>query len=250
MDTAKSGIDEVLLPCGYLKDDVLYDIVNIREITGEEEDILASPKMGVAQKMDSLIGNCINYFESSEERGARLESKADIIEGVRSLPIGDRVFMILALRRLSVSDEYVFEVSCPSCSYKNKKGLMLSDLDVTPMADKKLRVYDVSLPSGKKARMKIMLGKDEGKMDNIRKSSNNRMSQAILLRLDLLDDEPANITSVKKLSLRDRNAIRSSFEKYEGGVDTTIGVICSECEADFNTELDVSQSDFFFPSEQ
>ena len=45
MDTAKSGIDEVMLPCGYLKGDVLYDIVNIREITGEEEDILASPKV-------------------------------------------------------------------------------------------------------------------------------------------------------------------------------------------------------------
>ena len=62
MDTAKSGIDEVMLPCGYLKGDVLYDIVNIREITGEEEDILASPNMAVVQKMDTLIGNCIYHY--------------------------------------------------------------------------------------------------------------------------------------------------------------------------------------------
>ena len=248
MDTAKSGIDEVMLPCGYLKGDVLYDIVNIREITGEEEDILASPNMAVVQKMDTLIGNCINYFESSEERGAKLDGRSEVYEGVKDLPIGDRVFMILALRRLSVSDEYAFEVKCTSCGERNKKALMLSDLDVMPMRDKKLRAYEVALPSGKTARMKVMLGRDEGKMENIRKSKRDRMSQAILLRLESLDDEPARIGDVKRLSLRDRNAIRGSFEKEEGGVDTTIGVICDECGSDFNTELDVSQSDFFFPS--
>ena len=239
IETPKSSQGLFDLPCGYIDTQgVLHSEVHLREMTGREEDLLASTKVSNAKKVNALLAACT-------ERIGGITEKAVIAQVIPVLPQGDRVFMLIALRRTTLGDEYPVEEVCPECSAKGNYLLDLGTLDVKHLEDPMKRVFDVALPSGKKARFRLGIGSDEDRM--MRASEEDRPSMVMLSRMEMLDGKVPTIAEIKGLSWRDRQALRSAMEANDAGVDTTMTLDCPSCGHTFDREVNMGDSGFFFP---
>jgi len=246
METAKSTEGIFELPCGYLDvntQEVIKD-VQIREITGREEDMLASSRLSSTQKISSLLTGCV-------VRIGVVTDKGHITRIVQNLTVGDRFFLIFAIRRVTLGDDFPVRERCPECGVKTLFMVDLGeDLTVRSMPDPSRRLYDVVLPSsGVLARFKVSTGMDEERLAKIRKHNKNMdaLSQGILMRLELLGDEKPTLRMVQDLGMRDRHYLREQFQSVEGGVDTTLELECPSCGNEWEKELDLGGTGFFFP---
>jgi hypothetical protein len=240
LETPKSTQGVFELPCGYLDEaGKLHTEVGIHEMTGAEEDMFSSKSMTSLQKYNELLARCTTHIGSITDRGA-------VRSIVKKLPVGDRVFLLFAIRRVTLGDEYVFNAKCPSCENEGMYNVDLSTLDIKKMSDPLIRVYDRSLPSGRPVRFRVSTGEDEARAEKFSKSEDS-LSQAILMRLEQLDGAPPTLEAVKAMGWKDRQAIRKIFESVEGGVDTEVDMTCPKCSNEFKRDVEVSPS-FFSPS--
>jgi hypothetical protein len=242
MEEPKATVGIYELPRGYLDaDGNLHTEVVVHEITGYEEDMLAAPKVSSQKKMNELLTRCV-------DRIGTITDKDKLTEVVANLGVGDRVFLLFAIRRTSLGEVYPFEEVCPNCGEKKLFQLDLSEMEVKPGESPSQRVFDVTLPSKKTLRFHPMTGMDEAKMSKIAAKNADTLSLAMAMRIDMLNGKPPALNDVKALGLRDRNAFRTAFERAEGGVDTTMEVECPGCEHVFERDVSVGDVGFFFPS--
>ena len=242
LEHAKPSVDEYTLPCGYLDSEGnLHTSVSVREMTGEEEEILAARNMPSTKKIHRILSQCTDSIGTL--RGGVVD------QIVPDLTQGDRIYLLIAIRRASLGNDMPFLTKCPSCEQEARFVLDLGDLESIPMPDPMVRTYNLELPkTGKKVVMKVLTGRGE---DAIGKASNRGrdfISTAILARIDSIDDKPATLKDLKALPLSDRNFLRSEWEDHEGGVDTEVKIDCPGCGNEYDTELDISQEGFFNPS--
>lgn len=237
-DVTSNGVS---LPCGYVDSaGNVHDTVELQEMTGVEEDILATPKKSFSEKLSAILANTITKLGTIVDR----EQLAEITP---KLTIGDRAVLLLALRCASIDRVYTYSITCPACNEPNNHDVDLYDLDVVEMTDKKAREVTLDLPSGKKAALRVMNGEDEAKLVKIGRNKDT-LSLAILARLRSLDDnKKPDLKTVKALSYKDRLAVRDWYQTVEGGVDQELKMTCPECRHEFDTTLDVGQTDFLFP---
>lgn len=243
VSTPQSPAGSFQLPCGYLDPSgTVHTEVSMTELNGEDEDLMFSPIPSV-QIVDKILARRI------ESLGTLPKQEASKV--VRDLLSGDRVYLMIALRRLSCGDGYSWIMRCPECNEKSKVDVDLTELKVKGMHDPKARVFNETLPSGATVQWKAMNGHMEGQRDKIRKKmQNDRPTLAILLRLTELNGKPnPTMPEIKKLSSRDRNHMRNSFNKNEGGMDTDVQIECPSCNVEVETMVDVTQPSFFFPTE-
>lgn len=246
METPKGSNGVFDLPCGYLdpRTREVVTEVQVREITGTEEDMLASQQIPSAQKISSLLAGCVTRIGNVTDKG--------LIAGmVQDLTVGDRVFLIFAIRRVTLGDELPVREKCPECKVTTLFMVDLDkDLEPRPMPDPTKRVFDVTLPSGTAARFRVSTGQDEADMAKLvrrQKHKSDALSQAILMRLEMLGDEKPTLKMVKSLGMRDRHFLRDQFQTVEGGMDTTLELECPACGHEWEKDLDLSAANFFFP---
>jgi hypothetical protein len=239
IETPKSTHAVFELPCGFIDNNgVLHTEVHLREMTGREEDLLASPKIPVQKKLGALIANCLVSIGTITDR-------AQFPSIVSSLPVGDRVFLLVALRRTSLGDAFPVEEVCPACEVKGSYILDLSTLETKKLDDPLKRVYDDVLPSGRKVRHRLGTGMDEERASKV--NEEDRPSAMLLARVELLDGKMPTLADIKGLSFKDRQALRSMLESHDGGVDTALDMQCPACGHEFKRDMDLGQPGFFFP---
>lgn len=242
IERAKSTVDSFELPCGYLDGDGgLHTDVVVKEMTGEEEEILAARNMPVTKKINRILARCT---ESIGSIGGPLVNTV-----IPDLTQGDRVYLLIAIRRASLGNEMPFLTKCPGCEQDARFVLDLADLETKKMPDPLIRSYDLELPkSGRKVRMKVLTGRGEEAISKASTKGVDLISTAIFVRIDSIDDKPATMKDLKSLPLMDRNFLREAWEEHEGGVDTTVEIECPSCAHEYDTDLDISQQGFFNPS--
>jgi hypothetical protein len=241
----KGSLGSFELPCGWIDDEGnILDQVVVREFSGGEEDILASDKMDSRSKMETVLVNCIQSI-------GNIRDKERIVKIAPELTVGDRVFLLLAIRRTTLGDKYPYIETCPEC---NKRDLYVVDLDelaVRKMPKPEQRIYECKLPkSGLDVRWHVMTGHREAKISNmpVIHRKNDSVTLAILARIELIGEKPAGVHQIKSLSLADRNTLRDMFEEHEGGVDMSTDFECSKCGHEWSRDVSVTQQGFFFPS--
>jgi hypothetical protein len=239
----KSSIGLFDLPCGYVDGDgTLHTEIKVREITGHEEDMLANRKLKSNKKLNELITRCV-------ERIGTITDKGQLSKVVLDMTVGDRLFAIFAIRRVTVGDLYTYQVKCSQCQAIDTVTMDLSVLEVKHMPDPLKREFEVTLPkSGVHITFSPMTGRGEEKLSTLAKRTEDALSLALLMRLTEIDGSRPSLKAVKDMSSVDRIFLRDAFTKVEGGVETTIDHECPECYAEFKEELDVSQAGFFFPT--
>ena len=242
LEYAKSSVDTYELPCGYLDaDSNLHTSVSVREMTGEEEEILAAKNMPGNKKINKILANCTSAI--GEVSGAQVEHV------IPDLTQGDRIYLLIAIRRASLGDDMPFLTKCVACEQEARFVLDLADLEAIKMPDPKIRNYVVTLPkTGKKVAMKVLTGRGEDAIGKASSRGRDLITTAIFARVDSIDDQPATMKDLKSLPIIDRNFLRNEWEEHEGGVDTEIKIDCPGCGVEYDTELDISQQGFFNPS--
>lgn len=238
----KSSVDTFELPCGHVdQSGNLHTSVTVREMTGEDEEILAARNMPTTKKINKILTRCTESIGSFS--GPVLNNV------IPDLTQGDRIFLLMAIRRASLGNDMPFQTTCPQCKEEARFVLDLGDLETKKMANPALRTYDLTLPkTGKKVRMRVLTGRGEEAISKAAQKGTDLISTAILARMESIDDKPATMDDLKALPLADRNFLRDSWEDHEGGVDTQVQIDCPSCNAAYETELDISQQGFFNPS--
>jgi len=251
------GVD---LPCGYLDPDgVLHDTAVVTEMTGYEEDILGG-KGGVVARLTKIITNCTKQV-------GMIESRDGIAAAVGQLTASDRMAMLLAIRRVSLGDFYEVRVKCPNedCKDDVRFTLNLANIDVIKMPDPytRSREDEVVIPGPNGTEKKIvvkwhaMTTADETWLNARMKKKEDILTLGMLARVDAIDGVeidrtkrfPQALKALKSLSLPMRTAIRRLFDDAEGSVDTNVEFICPSCEHEWEADMDMGQTSFFFPSE-
>ena len=249
LDIASPNL-QVNLPCGYVDtEEILHEDCIVREMTGQEEDLLTG-RGSVVNRLNAIISNCIVKLGT-------ISDKQIIDKAVNKLTGQDRMAILIGIRRASLGDFYDMTVTCPSCKAEQHMSVNLADIDIIPMPDRFKREHETTLPSGKVVKWHVLDTADEEWLSSKkRKYKEDVMSLNFLSRVDVVDKQVIererkykhSLQVFKKLSLRDRNYLRDVFDKNEGDVDRTVEFECESCGRTWEGEIEVSQSNFFFPS--
>lgn len=245
------------LPCGYLDEtSTLHRDIVIEEITGVDEDVLANEKLsreGVT--MDRVMANTIARLGPIEnpmnpETGYRTNMKA-MEKAVKGLKAGDRYFILLKLRVLSLKPMFEAKVTCPRCSHPDDMGIDLNSLGIKVMTDDDAAkpVFSGKSSFGDTFKFKILTGEGEKLLQRIRKEKKEDLTTALLfIKLVELNDAKPSMKALKLMSSQRRNAIRMATLGVEGGIETELDAKCAECDFGWKLELPIGQKGFFFPS--
>lgn len=264
------------LPCGYVDGSgTAHRTVVLREMTGEEEDMMDDDEMLVHDRTTSVLAACCEKLGTVEDATEIRAAIADSLKVGKPLTSSDRIAMLIFLRRVSVGDVYHFERRCPRCGYVNKnKQLDLRKLNIDRVPDDRVskRRVKVQLPrSGREAIVAVLTGSQEHKITGLRLNQKDLRSAAILARLESiseevdekdaegkptgkkktihrnLDDDPNHgMATVKALPAADRDYLRRVYAVMEAEVDTSVEVVCSGrlCNAEFTFPIDLGQAFF------
>jgi len=263
------------LPCGLITDDgVAHRTVVLREMTGEEEDMMDDDELLVHDRTTGVLAACCEKIGTIDDKTTIREAIGGNLKSGHPLTSADRIAMLIYLRRVSVGDMYHFERRCPRCGYVNKgKHLDLRQLKISRVPSERVakRRVKITLPrSGREAVVRVLTGDQEHKITGLRINQKDLRSAAILARLEsisveqpeldgegkptgkakmvqqLLDEPQRDMAIVKALPALDRDYLRRVYDAMEAEVDTKVEVVCSGriCNAEFSFPLDLGQAFF------
>jgi hypothetical protein len=208
----------------------------LREMTGAEEEILTNPRLiRSGDAINQVLANCI----------ARLgDAKAPSLKDVLDLLSGDRLFLLVRLRQVSLGDEVALELACgnPSCRQANTVLVNLEELEVTKYAAE--REFKVTLPVSQRV---VAFGHLDGHMEKrLAALKEPSISSAMTMRIREIDGKAPSRKALSELTLKDRNALREAMREADAGIDTTVETECEACGAKLRARLEAEPA-FLFP---
>ncbi len=207
----------------------------IREMTATEEGFLASQKMlKSGEAFEKILRNCV------------IEKDVDL----DNLLVGDRYYLMLAIRRLTYGDDYDFKVRCASCGQTFNMSVNLAELPIKKLEGDPDATHTITLPrTGKKVTFRLLRGRDEKKIaTTLRKTPQEIIRLSLLLHTMAVDgSENFSEKFFETLPGADSQYYRKEIDAVTCGVDTVVEVECPECDNEFEVQLPISEN-FFFPN--
>lgn len=219
-------------------------VITIRPMTGEEEQILATPRfVRKGKAIDMIFNRCIQQN----------------INPAKLLSV-DRTHLLIYLRGISYTPEYDVEIKCPECETKFSTVIDLNMLDVTFCPDEfEKESLEGELPNtGFTYRYRLATGIDEQAVNNYRDKriqmfGDQSEDDTWLYRTAILLEEIEGVTNpkeiqlvMKRLPIADVSFLRNEVNDPPFGVDTEVPMMCPSCAAEFEIDLPLEAS-FFFP---
>lgn len=224
--------------------DTIPATIHVRAMTGEEEQILATPRhVKKGKAIDMIFSKCIKEKFNTEE-----------------LLSSDRTNLLIFLRGISYTPEYDVEIKCPNCSIKFAHLIDLNDMDVEPCPDDfgPENLTGVLPISQFRYRYRLATGQDEQEISNYREKRIQQWGDqgdddTLLYRTALLLEEIEGVTLKKELSMllrklpiQDVAHLRNEINTPPFGVDTELPILCPSCTEEFKIDLPL-ETNFFFP---
>jgi len=218
-------------------------VLHIRHMTGEEEQILATPKyVRTGQAVNMIFKRCIKETLNPE-----------------LLLTADRTYLLIFLRAMSYGQEYEVEIKCPECTHQFQHQIDL-DADVAlercPDEFDPNTLHGVLPSSGLKFSYRLSTGRDEIALQRHREQATKNADQTddtltfrtaqLLEDVEGMTDKHDLQTLIKKLPINDVSYLRNLLNNPPFGVDTQIGIACPMCWAEFKIDLPM-EANFFFP---
>lgn len=239
--------EEILLPSGgkfYDGTDGPVDgKLHIRPMTGEEEQILATPRfVRKGQAINMIFSRCIREQFKPE-----------------NLLSADRTFLLIYLRGISYGTEYEVEVKDPNTDRKFTTVINLDELpkDMCPQ-DFGPDLEDVLPKSQLPFTYRLSRGKDESEIQEYRERrlknyGDSATDDTLIFRSAQLVESIADITDktelqviLRNLPIQDLSYLRSIVNEPPFGVDTKITIVSPLSSEEFEVDLPL-ESAFFFP---
>jgi hypothetical protein len=220
-------------------------IIHLRPMTGEEEEILATPRfVKKGQAINMIFNRCMQEnFDST------------------NFLTQDRTYMLIYLRGISYTPEYDVEVRDPETDQTFATTINLNDLFVDYCEDNfgTENLTDVLPVTGYNFRYRLAVGKDEQDIQDHRERRaknfdlSGQADDTLLYRTAHLIEEIEGLTDkreiqtlLKKLPIQDVAYLRTVVNEPPFGVDTKVNITNPYSLRDFEIELPL-ESNFFFP---
>lgn len=218
-------------------------VISIRPMTGEEEQILATPRfVRKGQAINMIFQRCMKEPFKAE-----------------NLLTVDRTHMLIYLRGISYSPKYEVQVKCPDCEKKFDTTINLDELWVENCPDDYgPLLQDVMPTTNLPFQYRLSTGRDEQEITEYRDrrikvagdaAVDDTLSYRTAMLLDNIDgiDNKAELKILlKNLPINDLSHIRNCINDPPFGVDTNIEIVCPSCLHDFEVDLPL-EANFFFP---
>jgi len=218
-------------------------VVSIRPMTGEEEQILATPRfVRKGQAINMIFQRCLKEQFRPEQ-----------------LLTIDRTYMLIYLRGISYSPNYDVEVKCPECEKKFGTTIDLNTLYVEPCPETYGPQLQDVLPTTKLPfSYRLSTGRDEQEITDYRDRRIKAFGDAsaddtLIYRTSMLLDDIDGLTNkgelqilLKNLPISDVSYARNCINEPPFGVDTNVEIVCPSCLQDFEVDLPL-EANFFFP---
>jgi len=220
-------------------------VVSIRPMTGEEEQILATPRfVKRGQAINMIFEKCIK-----EGKQFRTENLLTV----------DRTYLLIYLRGISYTPKYEVEIKCSECESKFSHTIDLSTMLVDQCPDEYGPNLQDVLPTTKLPfSYRLSTGKDEQEItdhrerrvkafgDSATDDTLTFRTASLLQDIDGISNKNELQILLKNLPINDVSYIRNCINEPPFGVDTNISIICPSCYAEFDIDLPLEAS-FFFP---
>jgi len=224
--------------------DNIPQTIHIRAMTGEEEQILATPrfvKKGTA--IDKIFQRCIREPLDTRE-----------------LLSADRNHLLIYLRGISYTPEYDVEIKCPACGTKFSTTIDLNilEIDACPPDFGPETLSGVLPASGFSYSYRLSTGQDEQAISayrdrRIQMWGDSSEDDTLLYRTVILMEEIEGVSDkkelmvlLKRLPIVDVAHLRNEVSDPPFGVDTEVEIICPSCAEEFHIDLPL-ETNFFFP---
>ena len=226
-----------------------FKTVIVRPLTGRDEEQLADRRYrNAAQRVSELLAQVLVEVPGLDKPISR--------ELVSEMLIGDRDYLLLRLRQISLGDlvEQVMRCPAPACGQKADVEFLISELPVRRVKAV-LPLYEFELseplrkddPKSGHVALRLPTGDDlEAILDC--KDVNPAMANTKLFAriVKKLDREPLSEAVARELSLRTRYEITAFLNKITPGPELKIEVQCPHCRADMSYPFDLYG--FFLPN--
>jgi hypothetical protein len=225
------------------------DTIEIRHMTGLEEDILTTRSLLRSGKaIDKVLKNCI------------LDKSVNIDD----LIIGDKNAIMIALRTVSYGPEYQIEVECPSCGEKDifefdLSILEMNTLDIEPV-EPGVNKFEFKLPVSDKTIFFKFLASGEDKQlnelqDIMRKKANVQVDsnvtsslKATIVAVEGIEDKKVISDFCERIHVRDSKALRKYIDKVRPDVIMKQQFSCKSCGDSREVNVPIT-TEFFWPEE-
>jgi hypothetical protein len=234
-----------VLPGGYWDTQGrLHREVELRPLTGHEEELLTGPDPGnVATAVTTVLVRCL-------VRLADLEPvPADV---VRRLLAADRDYLLLQLRGLTFGDVIRADLACPwaECGEQVTLEFRLTDLPVREPAERaplyELVLAEPAAEAGAHVWFRLPNGSDQEELSPWAAGNEAAALTALLQRcIHRLDASgPPSAEQVRSLSSAARTQLEAELQRLAPQVESIVDSRCAECGRSFAVPLDLRR--FFF----
>lgn len=209
--------------------------VELTEMTGREEEILTNRKLiKSGQAINQVLLNCTKRIGDNNSLK---------IEDILNMLSGDRLFVLVRLRQISLGDEVDLDLICPACKESSQVTVNLEELPVTTYSAE--REFEYRLPgSKKKVKFGYLNGHKEKQLAALKEPN---LTAAMIARIITVDGKSPDKKTITELSMRDRSSLRKEMLSKDAGIDTEVETYCVGCGHKVKTRLEAEQV-FLFPS--
>lgn len=231
--------DTVTLPGGLVIKDKIIRQVQVRELTGEDEEALAKA---------SQAANPIVFLDRLIKCGVVKIGDEPTSENEKLLAqmlIGDREAIILGIRRVTYGEKLeVAEWVCQSCGNKADLEMEISDIPMVSMTDPLNEIsFKVDLRKGGYAHVKLATGADQLAIFEKTDITQAQRETVLLSRcINIIADEvgkelpmAAFPSLARSMSVPDRHAVLKELSKRQPGPKyDKVEYVCAECDSKQN----------------
>lgn len=232
-----SPVTTVELPGGWISPaGVLVKTAEVKELNGFAEERLSRLDMNknVASYVTELL--LLGVVHIGDETPTR--------DLMKNLLIGDRDFLVLAIRQATYGNDVEFKLNCTACGEESDIRVEIDkDVEVVSMEDPLTRVFDVELRNGA-AKVTLLTGvAQEAFSENIGKKTQAEINTTMLSKSVVeINGVPVRgkDNPVRALSAADRATITDFIADHQPGPQfKEIPVPCATCGEEYPISLGI-----------
>jgi hypothetical protein len=219
----------VLLPGGLvLAGDRCLREAELQPLRGYEEEWLAQHSAAPsAVVVTRLLSACV----------VRLDDASPTRDLIRQLLVGDRDYLMLQLRRMTLGDQFQAVFTCPACDAKMDVSFLADDVPVE-RRPQTVASYTLHLPVPERAertiRFRLPTGGDQEAVLGMAPDA----AVEALFNCCIMDDGGV------PLSLEERQAVVEAMDRLAPQCEVELDLVCPECSHAFLAPFDITT--FFF----
>lgn len=242
----------VKLPNGLLDGPDLFNVVEIDELRGKQQNYLVDRELvfGNIGHIPKILEDMILSLQTKEGR----EWKGKVSDAIWKLPSGDLSTILIKIRENTYGPKLYMEAQCSHCEELNKNIRLDLDklkLDALTAKDRTKKPV-LNIKDGTEVELKPLYLDDLFKSIEISKKQSSTLVTSTLAVSIKRIGEKVGITheDIDALTMKDIMLINEKAEKIkiEGSIDTEVTTKCEHCGKDFDHELNPFVADFFVPS--